>query len=168
MGLVFDTRRAWELSPIKQRFDFIRFLRQLPLLFDTSCVAHFEVTSMDTDIREFIIAHEPDLKQELVRQTYGCLEFSLFMIKKCEIEQLHMLLSSENIAHFCDIAEGHNEHEICDHFHVYRDNTVLLDFCDVPSNSVFVSGDIAEDQIKLFCNNCGLKYARLRDDCPEV
>ena len=69
-----------------------------------------------------------------------------------------MPATSENLLELADISEHCAEPEVAIHFHVYKDDQVLLQWYDAFADPIYVSKEISEDRIKAFCEKLELKY----------
>jgi hypothetical protein len=71
----------------------------------------------------------------------------------------HLPATRENILELANIAKRCATPEVAMHFHVYKNNEVLLQwhdaFCDDP---LYISKDVPEEKIKQFCDRLGLTY----------
>ena len=57
--------------------------------------------------------------------------------------------------------EHHAEPELAVHFHVYRNDTVLLEWDDAFSQPMLISGVIPEEKVKLLADRFGKGYSRI-------
>ena len=59
------------------------------------------------------------------------------------------------------IAEHHAEPELAVHFHIYRNDTVLLEWHDAFDQPMLINGEITVDQIKALCGKFGTNFKRI-------
>jgi hypothetical protein len=59
------------------------------------------------------------------------------------------------------IMDHHAEPELAVHFHVYRDNTVLIEWHDAFAQPMLLSGLISEEQIGVLAGKFGKKFRRI-------
>ena len=70
----------------------------------------------------------------------------------------HVPATRENLLRLADIAEHCAEPEVAIHFHVYRDNRVLLEWFDAFADPMNISKDIPEEKIREFCEKLAVEY----------
>ncbi|MBI1748050.1 MAG: hypothetical protein HYR55_15895 [Acidobacteria bacterium] len=62
------------------------------------------------------------------------------------------------------IMEHHAEPELAIHFHVYKNNIVLLEWHDAFSQPIRLNGSIPEVQVENFAKKAGKKFRKIRED----
>lgn len=150
-GISLNRRSAWwELKGVQ---DVPTFLRCLGKLFGENAVLYLEGTSIADDVQAFLRTRAAATTRHAAMGTIWPRP-SVF----------HMPLTAENLAGLADLAEHHAEPEICDHLHVYQGETVWLEAHDFPNDSVSVSGEVSEDQLKAFCVALGCEYKKVTSD----
>jgi hypothetical protein len=77
----------------------------------------------------------------------------------------HMPFTPENVSGLADIMERHTAPEAAVHFHVYKDNKILLQWYDAFDDPMYISEAIDEEKIKQFCEKLSLKYRLLSNHC---
>ncbi len=139
----------WEVSG----FSFPSFLKCLSKLFSDDAVLYLEGTSVARDVREFLEVKKIEHPSKVVKGTIW---------PRPQI--FHIRLTPENVSGLAALAEKHATLEICDHLHVYRDNTVLLEGYDILDCCVSLSGELSESQVKAFCAELQCKYEKVTPD----
>ena len=69
-----------------------------------------------------------------------------------------MPITAENLHGLATLASVHAEPEVCSHLRVYRDETIILSWHDLPSDPFYVATEIDETTIMRFCNALGCRY----------
>ena len=70
----------------------------------------------------------------------------------------HLPATPENLSAFADISEHYAEPEVAIHFHVYKDDRILLQWYDAFYDPIFISNEVPELKVKEFCTKLSLKY----------
>ena len=70
----------------------------------------------------------------------------------------HIPATAENLLGLAEIAEHCAEPEVAIHFHVYRDNHVILQWFDAFLDPMYISKEIAEDKVREFCARLSVEY----------
>lgn len=70
----------------------------------------------------------------------------------------HVPATSEALGELARIMGHHAEPELAVHFHVYRDDDVLLEWHDAFSQPMLVSGAIPEEKVKALADKLGTAY----------
>ena len=144
-GISFDrTKPYWVM---KGYHDFPLFLRNLPKLFPAGSVLYLEGVAISKDVQEF-------LKDRLPEKT-AKLELGTVWPRP---QTFHMVLTVQSVEGLARLAENHALPEMCDHLHVYKDDTVLLEAHDVLDQCISLSGSLPEEQIKVLCGQLGAEY----------
>jgi hypothetical protein len=73
-------------------------------------------------------------------------------------EGFHLPATPENLSGLADIAENCVGPEVAIHFHVYKDNKILLEWYDAFFDPMFISKEIPEGKIKEFCTKLSITY----------
>lgn len=169
-GLILNYDDAWELEQSIKRVHPAVFLRSLLILFDESSVLVLGDT-MAKDIIDFISGREPEEKTELEFMAGNdgwCLELCLLppFLKRCNRPgPLYMTMRRADLLQLAELTYHHAQPEVCTDLAVYQDDLVLMEYHDVCSGGVpFISGTIAEDKVKAFCEAVGFRYQRYAVD----
>ena len=69
-----------------------------------------------------------------------------------------MPITAENLQGLATLASVHAEPEVCSHLRVYRDETIILSWHDLPDDPFYVSTEIDETAVMRFCHALGCQY----------
>lgn len=148
-GLALDRTGLWWV--VEHRRGFAEMLVFLNLLCPDDAIFYVEGTSIARDVQAFLAAHRAPHPARLVIGTLWP-----------RPQAFHVPFSPETIVDLRVLAERHAQPELCDHFHVYRGETVLLeahDLCD-RHHRFDLSGLVPEERIKMFCAQVNGSYHR--------
>lgn len=143
-GITLPAGPCWQISPPR---DLDSFLRALADAVPPDSVLYLECSSLATEIRLY-------LESRKIQPTTTVAVGTLWP----RPHRFHIPVTRENIEGLAQLAERHAEPEVADHLHVYRNNQVLLQWYDAPSEPLYVSTDISEDKLKAFCTRLGTDY----------
>jgi hypothetical protein len=144
-----DPRKAWEVSP---PVDAAAFVRGLGMVAPVGAVVYLEATGTAARAREVLESMECEPQ---VRVATG----TLWPRPRC----FHIPMTPPNLGTVAALFEEHASPEICDHFHVYADRDVLLEWHDAFwSDPLLLSGRIPEESVEGFCRRIGSSYQRWR------
>lgn len=143
-GIRFDTSKPyWEVSGDT---DFPTLLRCLIGLLPDGCTLYFEGGSPGGSLADFLQEHST---AEQAHVAYGTIW--------PRPRVYHVPAKSELMAALADEMERRAYPELAVHFHVYRGQTVLLEWHDVFSQSMLLSGEFTEQQVIAFCEQANLR-----------
>lgn len=83
-----------------------------------------------------------------------------WIIDRPESVDFLVTITRENLNGLGRLLPGHAEMEVCSHLYVHRDDTVLMEGHDWYDGVFYVTGQIAEERIKSFCEMVGCRYER--------
>jgi hypothetical protein len=135
---------VWKVSSPK---DFTSFLRALIYMLPPDSIAYFEGGSPSKELRAFF-------KERAIPEV-SHIEIGTIWPRP---EVFHIPATSENLLCLAAIAERCAKPQVAIHFHIYRNNRVLLQWYDAFFDPMFISKEIAEDKIKKFCANLAVSY----------
>jgi len=73
----------------------------------------------------------------------------------------HIPMTQENLNTIADLFEDNASPDVCDHFHVYAGNKVLLQWHDAFNDDpLLVDGQVSEEKLKSFTNSISASYRR--------
>lgn len=151
-GIHLDLRRPhWKVSSPKA---FPAFLRELTNIISSDAIVYIEGGTPSSKLKTF-------LTQRCVPEV-SHVEMGTIWPKP---QVYHLPAIRENLFELADIAEKCAEPEVAIHFHVYKNNKVLLQWFDAFSDPLFFSKDLSEEQIKPFCDKLGLTYESNTETC---
>jgi hypothetical protein len=135
----------WEISG---RLEFASFCRNLLILFDPGAVLYLEGTATPRAIGEY-------LKERSVRSRFRIGGGTLLPTP----EVFHLPLTSANLDGLVEALEAEPRAGVCTHVHVYRDETVLLQWFDASAGEeVKVAASVPEEALGRFCKAMGCTY----------
>ena len=144
-GIEFDLRVPhWIASNPKE---FPAFFRALVDLVPDGSIAYLEGGFPPEDLESF-------LKERSTPEVSHVAMGTIWPRPKI----FHMPATPENLLRLAEFAEHCAEPEVAIHFHVYRDNTILLEWFDVFDNPMYISMEIPEKKIIEFCKKLGIEY----------
>ncbi len=133
---------CWELSAPA---DAAAFVRQLPELLPEGAVLYLEGTSMASEVRDFLDDRRSPTELKIARGT---------ILPRPEV--YHLPMTDANVAGLAELFETHASPEVCDHFHAYVGDTVLLQWHDAFfDDPLLLSAAIPEEKMKHFCDVLG-------------
>ncbi|MFC1704231.1 hypothetical protein ACFL1E_05585 [Candidatus Omnitrophota bacterium] len=128
-----------------KKADFCLFLRELKTLFPKDSIMFLEGST--PKIARELTTMQINTDTKVARGTYG--KTSVF----------HIPLIEENLNRLIALFDKHAIPEICDHFHVYKDNKVLLEGYDILDQEVYLANTVDEALIKTFCTKLNCTYS---------
>jgi len=158
-GIRMQPQETWRLYGVREVYDF---LRKLPLLFPDDCVLYVEGKPPE-DVREFLAQRMVAKPANVAPGTLGSVVTITFLppsVRKVPVERYHIPLTRDNAEALADLAENHAEPEVCDHLHVYKHETMLMEGHDWYDGEFYVTGQMPEDTIRGFCESVGCRYER--------
>ena len=146
-GISLENPR-WEISPIR---DMPIFLQALNIIIPENSILYLEGGSPDKEIDSYFNSHKAENTSKI--------ELGIIWPKPlCH----HIPFTSKNIDELADIMQRHATPEGAIHFHVYKDNKILLQWHDAfYDDPMYLSKDITDGKIKQFCIKLSLKYELL-------
>ena len=143
---------AWEASCPRQQ-DLASFLRALDDLVPPGSVLYLEGGDPTPEIRSY-------LEERTADQTTRVALGTIWPRPQC----FHMRATRDNLDGLAELAERHATPEIAVHLHVYKGDTVLLEWPDAFADPFRVSKEIPEDKVREFCARLGIKYEECAED----
>jgi hypothetical protein len=147
-GIHLDVQHArWELSG---KTDFPSLFNVLPELLPDGCILYFEGGSPDGDLLDFLRAHSVP---EHAHVAYG----TIWPRPKV----FHVPAVSEAFQRLAELTRSCASPELAVHFHVYRDQTVLLEWHDVFDQEMLLSGEFPEQKVRTFAERLHMSIAHV-------
>ena len=144
-GIRLDmTRPFWELSG---ETDFPLLLKALSDLLPGDCILYFEGGSPTGQLVEFLKEHGV---LERAHVAYGVIWPKPHVF--------HVPANPETMVHLAEIMRLCAYPELAVHFHVYRDQTVLLEWHDAFTQPMLLSGELPEEKVKVFAESLRMSY----------
>jgi hypothetical protein len=142
-----DTSRPfWELSG---QTDFPSLVTALALLLPKGCVLYFEDGSPTGELAQFLRACAIPKGVHIAHGTIWP-----------RPSVVHVPATSETLTRLAELMRSRVSPELAVHFHVYRDQTVLLEWYDAFDQPIRLTGMFPEDQVRLFAERLGMSYQR--------
>jgi len=76
----------------------------------------------------------------------------------------HVPATDSNLGRLAEIMSNHAEPELPDHFHVYCDDKILIEWHDAFSQPLLMSGSFSEEKVKAFTDKIGKSYRKCVDE----
>ena len=76
----------------------------------------------------------------------------------------YIQINKENLKKIEDLSASHAAPEIATHIAVTDHNRQILEWFDAPFDSISVSLEVPENNVKNFCNKLGVKYEQVEGD----
>lgn len=153
-GIHLDTQHPyWEVSG---ESDFPSLFTALPVLLLDGCILYFEGGSTSGELLEFLRAHEIP---ERTHVAYGTIwpKPSVF----------HVPAIPETLQRLTELTRSCASPELADHFHVYADQTVLLEWHDVFDQPMLLSGVFPEQRVRTFAEKLHMSYKRVEPEAAS-
>jgi hypothetical protein len=113
-------------------------------------ILYFEDGSPDAEIIKFMSTHAvPEVSHVAIGTIWP------------RPKMFHVPATKGVLTELTKIMEHHAEPELAIHFHIYRNDTVLLEWHDAFSQPMLISGAIPEEKIKIFADKIGKNYKRI-------
>jgi len=119
-------------------------------LFPRDAILYLEGTSMEKDVQDFLEARKVRGIIPLAKEGRGG--------ARC----FHMRLDPDDVSGLAALVERCAWVELCDHLHVYRGNTLLLEGYDITTHAAKLSGELSESRVKAFCKALRYDYRKSR------
>ncbi|MGD9853018.1 MAG: hypothetical protein AB7T38_17355 [Nitrospirales bacterium] len=147
-GIRLNTKEThWEIEGPKT---FEEIFNALKGWIPEDALLYFEGGSPDPEIDSFIATHSVPESSHVARGTIW---------PRPKI--FHIPATSIILTKLSKIMTHHAEPELAVHFHVYRDDAVLLEWHDAFSQPMLLSGAIPEEKIQVFANKIGQNFKKI-------
>ena len=133
---------CWEVTPP----DLTKFLEELDAFVPSGSVLCVEGTGTP-DIERYLEARPGPFENET---NQGFL--------KMRPKVYFMPITAKNLQGLASLSTAHAELEVCSHLRVYRDETIILSWHDLPSDPFYVASTINEAALRKFCGTLGCQY----------
>ena len=143
----------WRIAVPK---DFSAFFRALVHLVPEGAIAYLEDGSPPRELESF-------LNEKSVSEVSHVAMGTIWPRPR----MFHVPATSENLLGLADLAEHCAEPEVAIHFHVYKEDRVLLQWFDAFIDPMYVSAEIPEEKVREFCVRLGIEYQRDTEGVEE-
>jgi hypothetical protein len=133
----------WELSG---ETDYALLLAALPELLPSDCVLYLEGGSPRGELLEFLTQHAVPERAHVACGTIW---------PRPKI--FHVPATPQTLARLANLMESCAWPELSVHFHVYRDQTVLLEWHDVFDQEMLLSATLPEPSVRAFAAKLGMR-----------
>jgi len=144
-GIRLDTKRPYR--EVSGETDFPAVLGALPDLLPAECVLYFEGGSPTGQLLDFLQGHQIP---ERAHVAYGTIW------PKPRV--FHLVATPQTTARLSELTRSCAHPELAVHFHVYRGQTVLLEWDDAFSQPMLLSGELPEQKVKAFAERLKMTY----------
>jgi len=144
-GIHLDMGRPfWE---VWGKTDFPSLLGALPDLLPEECVLYFEDGSPNGELLDFLQQHQIP---ERAHVAYGTIwpKPAVF----------HVPAARETMSRLVELMRSRAYPELAIHFHVYRHQTVLLEWHDAFSQRMLLSGELPDQKVRTFAERLRMSY----------
>jgi hypothetical protein len=146
-GATLDVRNYFEVSAPR---DHARFIRSLAGLLPEASILYFEGTAVVAEVSavfdRYVVADPSVVARGTIWPTP---------------ETFHVCANSHSLEAIASLFEKHAAPEICDYFHAYCNQLVVLQWHDAFINDpLLLSGLLDESAIIRFCNTNDCSYER--------
>lgn len=137
-GIRLDADTYWEVSPPE---DVTAFFHHLHELMPARAVLYLEGVSIGTSVAKRLTELQCEPQAQVALGT-------LWPKPRC----FHIPLTEQNLREIAALYESNAPPEICDHLHVYAENSVLLEWHDALYDEPFLVDErISKQQLQKFC-----------------
>lgn len=144
-GITLDTTRPfWELTG---KTDFASLLPALTAFLPEGSTLYFEGGAPTGELALFLQAHAVP---ERAHVAYGTIWPRPLVF--------HVPAKPETLFQFGELMRSRAGIELAEHFYVYRDQLVLLEWYDVFTQPMRLADAFSEDQVKHFAERLGMSY----------
>ena len=152
-GIHLDAQHPyWEISG---ETDFPALFTALPNLLPEGCTLYFEGGSPSGELLEFLRAQEVP---ERAHVAYGTIW--------PRPRVFHIPAALDMIHRLAELTRSCASPELAIHFHVYRDQTVLLEWHDAFGQPMLLSSQFPEERVRTFAERLQMSYKRVERDAP--
>lgn len=152
-GIHLDVQHPhWEVSG---ETDFPSLFSVLPDLLPDGCILYFEGGSPSGDLLDFLRAHAVPERAHVAFGTIWP-----------RPQVFHVPAGSEAFQRLSELTRSCASPELAVHFHVYRDQTVLLEWHDVFDQPMLLSGEFPEEKVRTFAERLHMSLERVEPDVP--
>lgn len=134
--------------------EFAAFLRGVGQLAPSGSVLYLEGGIPSKEVRSYLKEHTPTT---VTRVSMG----AIWPRPEC----FHVEITPGTLEGLATLAEEHGMWEFGWHVHVYKGETMLVEWYDAPDDPLWISRDIPEEPVACFSAELGTQYRK--EDCNE-
>jgi hypothetical protein len=147
-GIRLSTAESyWEVDGPKT---FEEMFNALKGWLPEDAVLYFEGGSPDAEINNFIARHSVPEESHVAMGTIWP-----------RPKVFHVPATVAVLTELARVMKHHAEPELAVHFHIYRHDSVLLEWHDAFSQSMLMSGAIPEEQVRVFADKIGKNFRKI-------
>jgi len=137
---------CWELTRPK---DFPALFHGFIEFLPENSILRFELGSPRGELKEFFLFNSIPEKIPIPKGTIW---------PKSQV--FHVPATNDNLRILSELTEHYAEPEVAEHFHVYCDDYVLIDWYDAFDDPIYVSKKFSESKVAEFCEALSIKYKK--------
>lgn len=150
-GIHLDVQHPrWEVSG---ETDFPSLFTVLPELLPDGCILYFEDGSPDGELLDFLRAHSVPKHAHVASGTIWP-----------RPKVFRVPAESEPLQRLAELTRSCASPELAVHFHVYRDQKVLLEWHDVFDQEMLLSGEFPEQRVRTLADRLHMSYQRVEPE----
>ena len=130
--------------------DFSSLFHALDGWLPDGAILYFEGGSPDSEIWEFLNIHAVPARTHIAIGTIW---------PRPKI--FHVPASKDVLIQLSEVMKNHAAPELAIHFHVFRNEEILLEWHDAFTDPLWISGDISEESVKEFAEKLGTEYEKV-------
>jgi hypothetical protein len=154
-GIHLDLEQPfWEVSG---ETDFPSLLRALVHFLPGGCIVYFEGGSPNKALNSFFAEHAVP---EQAHVAFG----TIWPRPKV----FHVPATPQTLLTLADLSESCAYPELAIHFHVYRNESILLEWHDAFTQPMLLSGKIPKDKLKSFAETLSMKYSKWKNSVEQA
>ncbi len=147
-GIHLDTTGPyWEIDGPKT---FVELFNALQDLLPEGAILYFEDGSADTQIDDFFNRHSMPEVSHVAGGTIWP-----------RPKVFHVPAKTSILSELSEMMKHHVDIELAIHFHVYLNDSILLEWHDVFSQPMLISAAVSEEKVKVFADKIGKSYKKV-------
>lgn len=155
-GIHLEGEFTWQLSGFKSE----ELLRSLPSMVPSDAVVYIEGCGISDEVRNFLITHPAPVTTKVYRGTIEPTPETFHIpATQAVLSSLAQIAKKQHASY--GIPDLRGAYGVCDHLHVYRGNTMLIDGHDIMDIPLTLSQSFGERQLADFCQMIGAQYERM-------
>ena len=153
-GIRLDVNQPfWELDG---ETDFPSLLRALIGFLPDGCTLYFEGGSSEGELLQFMKSRQIG---ERVHVAVG----TVWPRPK----YYHIPATTENLSELARIAEHHAEPELAIHFHIYREENIILEWHDAFTQPMLLAGTLEEEKVKTLAKALNMEVTKWKNGSEQ-
>jgi hypothetical protein len=145
---------CWELTRPK---DFPNLFRGFIEFLPENSILCFELGIPKGELKDFFLTNSIPERINIPKGT---------LWPKSQV--FHVPATNEILRKLSELAEHYAAFEVAEHFHVYCDGQVLIDWYDAFDDPMYVSKKISENKVAEFCKTLSIKYKNHQENVEQI